>query len=137
MKTASLLLASVLFASTLGAADVRYSRTEALAQLRAADKRAQVVFVAKLETRRGKRVLVCVEAIKSRQGLPAAGEVLTVDAPLRGADGREGLVFMPAYPVPGFAGEIRWLHEGNLNECRELSLAEIKRALRVEPTNPR
>jgi hypothetical protein len=128
MKSLWMLSALTLVASSF-AADKRYSRPEALAQLQSSARAAQVVFVAKLETRHGKRVLVCLEAIKACNGLPAVGEVLSVDAPLRGAAGREGLVFMRAYPAPGFAGEIRWLHEGNLNECRELSLGEIKRAL--------
>jgi hypothetical protein len=133
MKIALSLFLSALFSVSLLAADMRYSRAEALAQLQSSWKGSQVVFIARLETRGAKRVLVCLEALKSSKGLPAAGEVLVVDAPLRGADGREGIVFMPAYPAPGFSGEIRWLRDGNLNECRELSLAEIRSALRREP----
>jgi hypothetical protein len=116
-----------LLGSPLPAADKRYSRAEALAQLRSSAERAQIVMVAKTEKRRGKLVLVCQEVIKASKGLPAIGEALPVNAAL--PDGREGIVFMAAYPVAAFSGEIRWLRDGNLNECRELSLAEIKRAL--------
>ncbi|MEO5961799.1 MAG: hypothetical protein ABIZ49_01395, partial [Opitutaceae bacterium] len=125
--------ASVLFAASLCAADMRYTRAEGLAQLQNSYKGSEVVFLAKLETRKGKRVLVCQEVIKSSKGLPAVGEAIVVDAPVRGVDGREGIVFMQAYPVPSFSGVVRWLRDGVLNEVRELTLADIKSALGKDP----
>jgi hypothetical protein len=130
MKIAVLAFISILLGSSLRGADKRYSRAEALAQLQSSFREAQVVMVGKTEMRRGKLVLVCLEAIKSSKGLPVVGQVLPVNAPLPAE--REGLVFMPAYPVAVFSGEIRWLRDGALNECRELSLTEIKDALRKE-----
>jgi hypothetical protein len=129
MKIAIILVVSTLFSSALLAADMRYTPAVALAQLQNSYKGSQVVFIARMETRGTKRVLICLEALKSSKGLPAVGEVLVVDAPVRGADGRVGIVFMPAYPVVGFTGEVRWLRDGFLNESRELSLAEIKQGL--------
>jgi hypothetical protein len=128
MKITVVVLVTALLGSSVFAADKRYSRAEALVQLQSSTKGAQIVMVAKTEKRRGKLVLVCLEVIKASKGLPAIGDVVPVNAAL--PDGREGIVFMPAYPVEAFSGEIRWLRDGNLNECRELSLIEIKHALR-------
>jgi hypothetical protein len=131
MRTTFVLLFSLLFTASLSATDKRYTRAEALGQLQTAYKNSQVAFVAKMETRGGQRFLVCLEVLKSSRGLPLVREAVLVTAALRGPEGREGIVFMPIYPFPGFAGEIRWLRDGNLNECRELSLVEIKAALRA------
>jgi hypothetical protein len=130
VKIALIVFVSALLGSSLLAADKRYSRAEALAQLHSSYKGAQVVMVGRTEKRNGKLVLVCLETIKSSKGLPAVGEALPVNAPI--SVDREGVVFFPAYPVAAFSGEIRWLRDGNLNECRELSLTEIKRALSKE-----
>src|SRR5687768_7213744 len=104
MKAALLVFLAILLSGTLRGADKRYTRAEALAQLESAGKKSQVIFVGKLEMRHGKRVLVCLDVLKASKGLPVAGELLAVDAAI--PVGREGIVFMPAYPAPGFAGEI-------------------------------
>jgi hypothetical protein len=133
MKAAVLVVISVLLGGALLAADKRYTRDEALAQLRSSAKGARIIMVAKTEKRGGKLVLICLEPIKTSAGLPAVGDVVLVNAAL--PSGREGIVFMPAYPVAAFSGEIRWLRDGVLNECRELSLADIKSALGQEQAN--
>jgi hypothetical protein len=134
MKARCALLLVMCMAGGLLAAEKRYSRIEAIAQLQAAAARAEVIMVGKVEMRRGKRVLVCVEPIRASKGRPVAGESVALNAAL--PENREGIVFMATYPMEAFSGEIRWLRDGKMNECPELSLAEIKELLKAKGGGP-
>lgn len=137
MKSTLAFLACLLCGTLLFAAEKkagRCSRAETLAQIKSAFGRSKVVLVAKTEMRGGKRVFVCSETLKASEGLPAAGETIPLDATL--PIGREGLLFMASYPLAAFSGELRWIEDGKLRECPDLSLADIKAELLNQPAKP-